>query len=119
MLSAEWQDLIQKKRAARDALIPKEWRLPESILSRVSKTSTESAFDLLKESAMLTPREVEITEGNTATSLVAKIAKGEVSSYDVAAAFCKRAALVHQLVRYNTLGCFDIVRLCLDMRADC
>lgn len=106
MLSVEWQDLIQKKRAARDALIPKEWRLPESILSRVSKTSMESAFDLLKESAMLTPREVEITEENTATSLIAKIAKGELSSYEVAATFCKRAALVHQLVCCNNLEFF-------------
>lgn len=98
-VSVDWQDLIQKKRAARAALIPEQWRLPTTVTSKVSPESTHSAFDLLKEAAILTDREIEITEKNTATSLTAKIASGELSSYDVTAAFCKRAALVHQLVR--------------------
>lgn len=98
MVSAEWTELIQKKRAARDALIPTEWRLPESILSKVSETSSYSAFELFNESALLTAKEIDITESYTATSLVAKMAKGELSCYDVAYAFCKRAAIAHQLV---------------------
>jgi amidase len=100
MVSAEWTELIQKKRTTRDALIPKEWRLPESILSKVSETSSYSAFELFSESALLTPEEIDITESYTATRLVAKLAKGELSSYDVAYAFCKRAAIAHQLVSF-------------------
>jgi amidase len=99
MVQAEWQELIRKKRAARDALIPEEWRLPTIIISKISSESSHSAFELLNEAALLTDREIDITENNTATSLTAKIASGELSSYDVATAFCKRAALVHQLVR--------------------
>ncbi|KAH7325552.1 amidase [Stachybotrys elegans] len=106
-MTSEWQELIQKKRAARDALIPQEWRLPTTITSKVSPESTYSAFDLLKEAALLTDRENDITENNTATSLTAKIASGELSSYDVAAAFCKRAALVHQLTNSLTEIFFD------------
>lgn len=98
MVEVDWQELIQRKKAARDALIPEELRLPTTITSKVSPESSHSAFDLLNEAALLTDREIDITENNTATSLIAKIALGELSSYEVAAAFCKRAALVHQLV---------------------
>ena len=98
MVSTEWQELIQKKRVAREALIPKDWRLPDSLTSKVTDQSSHCAFDLLSEAAILSPRQIEITENNTATSLVAKIAAGELSSYDVAEAFCKRAAIAHQLV---------------------
>lgn len=98
MAEVNWQELIQRKRAVRDALIPAEWRLPTTITEKVSPESSHSAFDLLNEAGLLTDREINITENNTATSLTAKIASGKLSSYDVAAAFCKRAALVHQLV---------------------
>jgi amidase len=99
MVEVNWEELIEKKRARRDALIPEDWRLPTAITSKVSQDSTASAFDLLSEAALLTEREIDITENYTATSITAKIATGELSSYDVAAAFCKRAAIVHQLVR--------------------
>jgi amidase len=112
MVSAEWQELIDKKRADRDALIPEEWRFPALVTGQVSEDSPISAFDLLSENvdALLTPSELGITEANTATSLVSKIAAGELSSYEVALAFCKRAALVHQLVRlcYIFMPCLHV-----------
>jgi amidase len=108
MEQVDWQQLIREKRAAREALIPKEWKLPTHITDKVSPESTHSAFDLLNEAALLTARERDITENNTATSLTAKIASGELSSYDVAFAFCKRAAIVHQLVRRLSLSHFLI-----------
>lgn len=108
MAEVNWQELIQRKRAVRDALIPEEWRLPTTITSKVSPESSHSAFDLLNEAGLLTDREIDITENNTASSITAKIASGKLSSYDVAAAFCKRAALVHQLVcRFCTAHFFS------------
>ncbi|KAJ4138459.1 hypothetical protein NW768_002293 [Fusarium equiseti] len=107
MVQINWQDLIQEKRAARDALIPEKWKLPADLTRKVSPESTCSAFDLLDEAALLTVREKDITENNTATSLTAKIASGELSSYDVAVAFCKRAAIVHQLTNSLTEIFFD------------
>lgn len=107
MAQVDWQQLIQQKRAARESLIPEEWKLPSHITTKVSPDSTHSAFDLLDEAALLTDRERDITESNTATSLVAKIAAGELSSYDVAVAFCKRAAVVHQLTNSLTEIFFD------------
>lgn len=98
MVNAEWQKLILEKRAARDAGIPQEWRLPTSILSKVAEDSQISAFDLLDEAAVLTRPEREITEIASAQELVSKISSRELSSYDVCLAFCKRAAVAHQLV---------------------
>ncbi|KIL93642.1 amidase [Fusarium avenaceum] len=102
MVSADWQALIQQKRTARDERIPKEWRIPETLLSKVSSDSPVSAFDLLKEAALLTPEEVEITEEHDATGLVQKMASGELSAYQVTHAFCKRAAVAHQLTNSLT-----------------
>ncbi|KAK0388793.1 hypothetical protein NLU13_5036 [Sarocladium strictum] len=107
MVEVNWAELIQKKRAARDALIPEPWRLPTSITSRVSPESTASAFDLLDEAALLTDKEREITEKYDVAGLTAKIASGELSSVEVATAFCKRAAIVHQLTNSLTEIFFD------------
>ena len=99
MVSAIWQELIEKKRADRETRIPKDWRLPEAISSKVSPESRLSAFDLLRESALLTPEEIEITEKYDATTLLKLMAASKISCYDVTRAFCKRAAIAHQLVR--------------------
>ncbi|KAF5970661.1 amidase [Fusarium coicis] len=107
MSEVDWQQLIEKKRAARDAMIPEKWRLPTTITTKVSPDSRASAFELLNEAGLLTDREKDITENYTAVSLTAKIATGELSSYDVAAAFCKRAAIVHQLTNSLTEMFFD------------
>jgi amidase len=105
MSEVNWQQLIEKKKAIRDALIPEKWRLPTTITSKVSPESTASAFELLNEAELLTDQEKDITEGYTAVSLTAKIAAGELLSYDVTAAFCKRAAIVHQLVCSPSSSC--------------
>lgn len=67
MVSVEWQELIEKKRACRLRLIPKDWCLPEATLRKVSPESSTGAFELLQESTILTLREMEITENYDAT----------------------------------------------------
>lgn len=104
MVSANWQHLVEKKRADRDERIPKAWRLPESVSSQVSPENPTSAFDLLKETALLTPWEIDVTENHDATALLEMIAAREISSYDVTLAFCKRAAISHQLVGQSGPG---------------
>lgn len=116
-MDSQWQELIQKKRATREALIPESWRLPAEIANKVSEESTLSAFDLLNQAALLSDREIDITENNTASTITAKIAAGELSSLEVASAFCKRAAIVHQLVNRNSCPrCFGVIAGC--RRAD-
>jgi len=50
-----------------------------------------------KESGIMSAEELAITE-SSATDLVAQMAAGKLTSVVVTTAFCKRAALAHQLV---------------------
>lgn len=96
--SPDWPALISQKLALRDSRIPAEWRLPENIVGRVNRESTISALDLLNETTVLTEKERHITEAYDATTLLEKLASGALTSLEVTTAFCKRAAIAHQLV---------------------
>lgn len=98
MSQPDWQALIQAKRAERDSRIPAEWRLDSSITSQAHRDNPISAFDLLDQTNIMTKRERGITEKYDATSLLAKLASGALSSFEVTMAFCKRAAIAQQLV---------------------
>ncbi|KAH8819425.1 amidase signature domain-containing protein [Xylogone sp. PMI_703] len=102
MVSPEWQELIDKKRAARDALIPTEWRIPPNILSKVSPKAELSAFELLEESKALNARDIEITTQYDASALLNMLASGRISSLEVTKAFCKRAIVAQQLTNCLT-----------------
>ncbi|KAK9238690.1 amidase signature domain-containing protein [Lipomyces kononenkoae] len=90
---AEWEKLVADKRARLEKTIPAEWKIkavPEG----------DSFFDFPAKSGILSENELQITE-SSATELVAKLASGELKSVDVTLAFCKRAAIAHQLVNCN------------------
>ncbi|KAF2009649.1 amidase [Aaosphaeria arxii CBS 175.79] len=98
MVSAEWQKLIDEKRASLDSVIPQEWRVPGNVLAKVSNEATISGLTLLKESNLLNAREQELTEKYDATALLDLLATKQVSSVEVVTAFCKRAAIAQQLI---------------------
>lgn len=87
-----WKDLAAEKKRRIDASIPPEWRL------KTQTTGAVSVMDYPKESGIVSADELAITE-SSAASLVKKMALGELTSVAVTTAFCKRAALAHQLVR--------------------
>lgn len=86
----DWKVLAAKKRSSLEASIPLEWR---------AKTlpTDDSVMSFPRESGYLTPEELVITE-SSATELVQDLATGKLTSVAVTTAFCKRAALAHQLV---------------------
>lgn len=85
-----WEEIAADKRSRIDKSIPSEWLLK-------SKTSDVSVMGVPAESGILSKEELAITN-STAVELVAKMAAGDLKSVDVTLAFCKRAALAHQLV---------------------
>ncbi|PKS13397.1 hypothetical protein jhhlp_000168 [Lomentospora prolificans] len=91
-----WQDLATKQKALVLDAIPSEWRLKEM-------PSGDSVMSIPKESGILTPEELAITE-SYAVDLVKDLASGKLTSVAVTTAFCKRAALAHQTV--NCLHAF-------------
>jgi amidase len=82
-----------KKRALQASKIPESWRLTPV----PSVEDAADALHYLRTSGKLTQEELEITETTDATTLLGKLASGELSSVQVVNAFSKRAAIAHQL----------------------
>lgn len=86
-----WQALAEDKKRRIDESIHAEWRVKTPL-------QNGSRMQYPRESGIMTTKELVITE-SSAAELVSKIATGELTSVAVTTAFCKRAALAHQLVR--------------------
>jgi len=87
-----WEDIAAEKRARIEATIPQEWRIKTADIEG-------SMMNVPSECGLLSKTELSITE-SSATELVSKLASGGLKSVDVTRAFCKRAAIAHQLVYF-------------------
>jgi amidase len=99
MVKVDWKELVARKRAEVAKELPQEWRLSSSILDTISPNSDISVLDVPAKCGLLTDKELDITENHDAVDLIAKMAAKELSSFEVTQAFCKRAAIAHQVVR--------------------
>lgn len=89
-MAQTWEKIAEDKRDRISASIPEEWRIKSGVVHG------NSVMDYPEISGIMTDEEIAITE-SSAVDLVTKLANGELTSVDVATAFCKRAALAHQL----------------------
>lgn len=107
-----WEDIGKQARAKLLDSIPPEWRLPEDKLPPADQANV---LDVPFKSGLFTEHEILITT-SSATHIVQAIASGEWKSIDVTRAFCKRAAVAHQLVRYALCyqRCASSINLVLD-----
>ncbi|KAL4949693.1 amidase signature domain-containing protein [Aspergillus filifer] len=105
MTKMTWQQKAQRKREELASKVPAEWRLSPETLAIAGKE--ENILHLPRETGILTDREIDITETSDATALLSRLKSGELSAYEVTIAFCKRAAIVHQLTRCLTEIFFD------------
>lgn len=87
-----WETLASQRRAAVIDAIPTEWHLKEA-------PTNGSLLDVPRSSGILTPAELAITE-SSAADLVKDLALGNLSSFAVTTAFCKRAAIAQQTVSF-------------------
>ena len=95
MSSAEtWKEKAFRKRSSLLNLIPQEWRLPESVLKSLPKDCTM----IPSQCGILSKLDLEITEIDDIDELAGRIAVGMYSAVQVTEAYCKRAAIAHQLV---------------------
>lgn len=91
----KWAQIAAEAQAKVIDSIPPEWRIPHNKLppdSRLDVTGFPS------ESGILSQHELDITE-SFATDIVNNLKTGQWTSLEVTIAFCKRAAIAHQLVR--------------------
>ena len=91
----DWTDIAAKAQTRLRNSIPTEWRIPHHKLPQDDRLDV-TGFP--RECGLLTPEELKITE-SFATDIVGAIAAGEWTAEEVTRAFCKRAAVAHQLVR--------------------
>jgi amidase len=90
---ADWKLLATEKRDSVNALIPQPWLLPTPLPSASEQRDVTGNYI----HQLLSPREIEITETD-AVGIVKNTTAGAWKAREVAAAFCHRAALAHQMV---------------------
>ena len=93
-MSAPWEGIGLRKRAALEASIPQEWRLDVT-----QPRALKDVLAIPQECGKLTAAELRITQDYDATALLEELTRSKLKSVEVVTAFAKRAAIAHQLVR--------------------
>jgi amidase len=89
---APWVHIANEAQSLRDASIPQEW-----ILNDLPSPGVVNVTQIPYTCGILSQQELEWTDQD-ATSLLRHLREGTLKSYDLTLAFCKRAAIAHQLV---------------------
>ncbi|KAG9946396.1 acetamidase, partial [Aureobasidium melanogenum] len=92
-MTRNWQDIAKAKRAALLESIPTEWRIPADLMP------SKSQLDVMgfpQESGFFTDDELKYTSTKV-PELLQQIHSGKWKAVDVTSAFCKRAAVCHEL----------------------
>ncbi|SJX60025.1 probable AMD2-amidase [Sporisorium reilianum f. sp. reilianum] len=104
--SSSWKDVAAAKVQSRLASIPSAWRLPSSMLSTIDASSGTDVRSIPASCGILTAQELAITETPIA-ELLSNLQSRSWTSEAVTTAFCKRAAIAHQLTNCLTEIFFD------------
>ncbi|GFF41779.1 putative amidase C550.07 [Aspergillus udagawae] len=110
--------ISQRKLAELDSKIPSEWRLSESqippgmlspaeSITNVKEYGRVNVMDIPRTCGLLSGRELDITEQYDVRELLRAMADKRLTAEEVTTAFCKRAAIAHQLTRCLTEPLFD------------
>jgi len=94
-----YQTISAQKKLQRESKIPREWLLPKSY------HKARNFMDIPLTCGVLNDMECDITSNFDATALLQKLKDGAWSAEQVTGAFCKRAAIAHQLVR---MTCYNL-----------
>ncbi|RMX85166.1 hypothetical protein D0869_04030 [Hortaea werneckii] len=100
----KWQDIAARKQRERADRIPSQWKLSSAHIPAESRTNVLS---VPRECGLLSEQELNITENYDASALVSALSSGKLKAVEVTVAFCKRAAIAHQLTNCLTEIFFD------------
>ncbi|KAF2144892.1 uncharacterized protein K452DRAFT_244341 [Aplosporella prunicola CBS 121167] len=106
-----WQARVAAKRAKSVAGIPAAWKLAPAFQRSLNANATSGTnlieLGAVRQSGVLSEKEIGITETPTAGALLQQLRRGELAAEDVVVAFCKRAAVAQQLTSCLTETFFD------------
>ncbi|KAF4618352.1 hypothetical protein G7Y89_g14950 [Cudoniella acicularis] len=98
---APWIEIARLKNEEQSQRIPSEWKINTATFNfQTHDDLTQKA--IWDKISILSSRDREITDENDAVDIVEKIKAGEYSVTEVTEAFCKRAAVAHQLTNCLT-----------------
>ncbi|KAJ3576037.1 hypothetical protein NPX13_g3837 [Xylaria arbuscula] len=102
-VSKDYKVLAAEKISKQRSKIPEAWLIPSSVIYQ----NVTNVMDVPVTCGVLTDVECDITSNYDASALREKITKGIFSVEQIIIAFCKRAAIAHQLVNCLTEIFFD------------
>lgn len=91
-MQKHWTEIALEAQTLRDASIPREWLLPV-----IPSPDVVNVMNVPYTCGLLTQEELQWTD-KTAAELLELLHSSALKSYDLTLAFCKRAAIAHQLV---------------------
>jgi amidase len=97
--TTSWKTIAALHREKQVEAVPKEWLLTEKQLEPLKESNRLIESKAVERSGLLSDKEIEITERFTASELLGKIHRQDITSEEVVVAFSKRASLAQQLVR--------------------
>jgi amidase len=97
--TTSWKNLAALHREKQVEAVPKEWLLSDKQLEPLRDGDRLIESKVVHKSGLLSDNEIDITERFTASELLGKIHRQEITSEEVVVAFSKRASLAQQLVR--------------------
>jgi len=113
-MGESWQAIAEKKRRQLREAIPPEWRLPEgfvaSLQSQAQKPNSLIELGVVEKSGILSETELYITGKYSANELLESLTSGKLKAIQVVTAYCKRAAIAQQLVRFRLLAKTESLR---------
>ncbi|KAL6924167.1 hypothetical protein ACHAPO_011495 [Fusarium lateritium] len=95
--TTSWKTIAALHREKQVEAVPKEWLLPEKQLETLKEGDRLIESKAVHRSGLLSDKEINITERFTASELLSKIHRQEITSEEVVVAFSKRASLAQQL----------------------
>jgi len=98
-----WREACSKTRQQLSDSIPTDWRLSQETLDSLPS----NVLDIPRSCGLLSAQELEITELDDVDVLLSRIHSRQWSAVAVTTAYCKGAAIAHQLVNCCTLFLFD------------
>ncbi|OAR01444.1 hypothetical protein LLEC1_06531 [Akanthomyces lecanii] len=112
-MAADWETRAAERRQQLSNTIPGDWRLQPELLGELKTPLEQSDNNVLelgfcRRSGILSEKELDITESYRVSELLEALAGGRLTALEVTTAFCKRAAIAHQLLNCCTEIFFDI-----------
>lgn len=100
VLSLPWEQGAEAKRQTIMRKIPKQWHLEQSVIDKARKHLKLTGTVI---ESLLDTETIQITSIDS-VDLISAISNGSRTAVSVTRAFCKRAAIAHQLVSFPTVS---------------